>query len=384
VDADGRHRAAAVSGKPLMLRALRVPVGWGEIVRRTWNEVIADNCLGLAAQLAYYFFLALFPALLFLLAIMSFVPIENLMETVTTTLARVAPSDVLNLIRDQILKIAQDKDGGLLTLGMLGTIWSTSAGMTAIIDTLNQAYDIHEGRPWWKVRLTAVGLTVALAIFIVGSTILVVAGPTLADKVAAWFHLGSAFAWTWKILQWPLVFGLASLGIAIIYYYAPDAEQEWMWITPGSILATLLWLLISLGFRVYITNFGSYTETYGAVGGVIVVMLWFYLSGLAVLVGAELNAEIEHASPYGKESGEKVPGEKKKIGALAERDWDDRRARGTLRPAFASVNCDLDRALPPAAAAPPRASDWLLGGIPVAAAAAMAVARVRKQFKAAA
>ena len=367
-----------------MLRALRVPVGWGEIVRRTWNEVIADNCLGLAAQLAYYFFLALFPALLFLLAIMSFVPIENLMETVTTTLARVAPSDVLNLIRDQILKIAQDKDGGLLTLGMLGTIWSTSAGMTAIIDTLNQAYDIHEGRPWWKVRLTAVGLTVALAIFIVGSTVLVVAGPAMADKVAAWFHLGSAFAWTWKILQWPLVFGLASLGIAIIYYYAPDAEQEWIWITPGSILATLLWLLISLGFRIYVTNFGSYTETYGAVGGVIVVMLWFYLSGLAVLVGAELNAEIEHASPYGKEPGEKVPGEKKKIGALAERDWDDRRARGTLRPAFASVNCDLDRALPHAAAARPRASDWLLGGIPVAAAAAMAVARVRKRFKAAA
>ena len=118
--------------------------------RRTWSEVIADNCLGLAAQLAYYFFLALFPALLFLLAIISFVPIENLMETITTTLARVAPSDVLSLIQGQILEIAQDKDGGLLTLGMLGTIWSTSAGMTAIIDTLNQAYDIHEGRPWWK------------------------------------------------------------------------------------------------------------------------------------------------------------------------------------------------------------------------------------------
>jgi membrane protein len=131
--------------------------------------------------------------------------------------------------------------------------------------------------------------------------------------------------------------------MAIIYYYAPDAEQDWIWITPGSVLATLLWLLISLGFRFYVTSFGSYTETYGAVGGVIVLMLWFYLSGLAVLVGAELNAEIEHASPYGKESGEKVPGEKKRIGALAERDWNDRRARGALRPAFASVNCDLDR-----------------------------------------
>ncbi len=365
-----------------MLRALRVPIGWGEIARRTWSEVIADNCLGLAAQLAYYFFLALFPALLFLLAIVSFVPIENLMETITTTLARVAPSDVLALIQEQILKIAQDKDGGLLTLGMLGTIWSTSSGMTAIIDTLNQAYDIHEGRPWWKVRLTAVGLTVALAVFIVGSTVLVVAGPTLADKVATWFHLGSAFAWTWKVVQWPLVILIVSLGMAIIYYYAPDAEQDWIWITPGSVLATLLWLLISLGFRLYVASFGAYTETYGAIGGVIVVMLWFYLSGLAVLVGAELNAEIEHASPYGKEPGEKVAGEKKKIGALAERDWDDRRARGALRPAFASANCDLDRTLPPAPAARLRASDWILGGIPITAATAIAVAKVRKRLKA--
>jgi membrane protein len=366
-----------------MLRALRIPIGWGDLLRRTYAEVLADNCLGLAAQLAYYFFLALFPALLFLLAIVSFVPIENLMETITTTLARVAPSDVLNLIRDQVLKIAQDKDGGLLTLGMLGTIWSTSSGMTAIIDTLNQAYDIQEARTWWKVRLIAVGLTVALAVFIVGSTVLVVAGPAIADKVAGWFHLGTAFALTWKIAQWPVVFVLVSTGIAIIYYFAPDAEQEWMWITPGSILATLLWLLISLGFRIYVTNFGSYTESYGAVGGVIVVMLWFYLSGLAILVGAEVNAEIEHASPHGKEPGEKVPGEKKKIGSLAARLWNEQKANGTFRPAFANENCDLDRELTPVPTGDrtPRASDWILGGIPLAAATAITFAKLWKQLQ---
>jgi len=365
-----------------MLKALRVPIGWGELFRRTWAEVLADNCLGLAAQLAYYFFLALFPALLFLLAIISFIPIENLMDTITGNLARVAPSDVLNLVRDQILKIAQDKDGGLLTLGMLGTIWSTSSGMTAIIDTLNQAYDIHEGRSWWKVRLTAVGLTVALAVFIVGSTVLVVAGPAIADKLAASFHLGAAFALTWKILQWPVVFALVAVGIGIIYYYAPDAEQEWVWITPGSILATVLWLLVSLGFRFYVTSFGTYTESYGAVGGVIVVMLWFYLSGLAVLAGAELNAEIEHASPHGKEPGEKVPGEKRKIGRLAERLWKDRKAQGTFRPAFANENCDLDRDLAPVPAgdARPRPSDWILGGIPLAAATAITLAKLWKRL----
>jgi membrane protein len=367
-----------------MLRALRIPIGWIDLFKRTAAEVIADNCLGLAAQLAYYFFLALFPALLFLVALISFIPIENLLNTITGTLARVAPGDVLTVIQDQVLKIAQDKDGGLLTLGMIGTVWSTSSGMTAIIDTLNQAYDIHEGRPWWKVRLTAIGLTVALAIFIVGSTVLVVAGPALADKVATTFHLGAAFAWTWKIVQWPLVFGLVSLGIAIMYFFAPDAEQEWIWITPGSIVATLLWLLISLGFRFYVTNFGAYTETYGAIGGVIVVMLWFYLSGLAVLVGAELNAEIEHASPYGKDPGEKEAGEKKKIGTLAERDWEERHARGEFRPAIANGTCDVDRQLPPLPTGPrqPRASDWILGGVPLGAAAFLTFARLRKRIKA--
>jgi membrane protein len=233
-----------------MLKAFRIPIGWSALAKRTWAEVIADNCLGLAAQLAYYFFLALFPALLFLVAVLSFVPVDNLMDTILGTLSRVAPVEVLSIVQDQILKVAHDQAGGLLTFGMLGTIWSSSSGVTAIIDSLNQAYDIQEARPWWKVRLTALALTVALASFIVISTVLVVAGPTLAEKVAEWFHLGAAFTWTWKVVQWPVVFTLVSIAMALIYYYAPDAEQDWLWITPGSILATFLWLVISLGFKV--------------------------------------------------------------------------------------------------------------------------------------
>jgi membrane protein len=300
-----------------MRRAVHMPLTWTELARRTTNRVIAENCLGLAAQLAYYFFLALFPALLFLVAIVSFIPVHGLLDSITGTLGRVAPYEALQLIQDQILHIAHQKNGGLLTLGMLGTIWSTSSGVGAIIDTLNQAYRIQEARPWWKVKLIALGLTVALAFFIVISTVLVLVGPALAEKVAQWAHLGPAFAWTWKIAQWPLVFALVALALALTFYYAPDAEQQWIWITPGSIFATVLWLLISLGFRFYVTRFGSYNATYGAIGGAIVMMLWFYLSGLAVLVGAVLNAEIEHASPYGKDPGEKRIGEKKEIEALA-------------------------------------------------------------------
>jgi membrane protein len=363
-----------------VLKAFQVPITWRELFKRVATEVMADNCLGLAAQLAYYFFLALFPALLFLVAVISFIPITGLLDAITAMLARVAPGEVLTIVREQLLKIANDKSTGLLTLGMLGTIWSTSSGMTAIIDTLNQAYDIQESRPFWKVRLMAVGLTVALALFIVISLALVLVGPTLAEKVAVWAHMGPVFAWTWKILQWPIVFALVTLGIALIYYFAPDAEQDWTYITPGSILATALWLVISLIFKFYIANFTSYTATYGIIGGAIVLMLWFYVSALAVLVGAELNAEIEHASPYGKEPGEKVPGEKRMLGPAAERAWKASKAAGAFKPAIAAANCIVDVDLPPASAPPPRKarfSDWVVTGLVVAETAALTWTKLR-------
>ena len=367
-----------------MLRAFKIPIGWTDLFKRTAMEVMADNCLGLAAQLAYYFFLALFPALLFLVALISFIPINNLLDTITGTLARVAPSEVLTIIQQQVVTIAQDKDGGLLTLGMLATIWSCSSGVLAIIDTLNQAYDITETRPWWKVRLTALALTVALAAFIVVSTVLVIAGPTLAEKVAEWFHLGAVFTWTWKVLQWPVVFVLVTLAIAIIFYYAPDAEQEWVWLTPGAVLATVLWLIVSLAFKLYVSNFGDYNATYGAIAGVIVLMLWFYVSALAVLVGAELNAEIEHASPYGKDPGEKQLGAKKKIGVLAERAWQERQRPEAMTPVTAHNNCDIDAELPkdaPPRQREPRASDWILSGLVLGEAAALTYAKLRTRFK---
>jgi membrane protein len=231
----------------------------------------------------------------------------------------IAPADMMQIINEQMKDIANGQHGGLLTFGFVMALWSSSAAVVAITDALNRAYDIEEGRPWWKVRLIAITLTVGLAAFILLAFGLVLIGPTLAERVAAAAGLGAVFEWGWKILQWPVVFALIAIAIAILNYFGPDADQDWAWVSPGAVVATALWILASLAFKFYVGNFANYNETYGSLGGVIVLMLWFYISGVAILVGAEMNAEIEHASPHGKDPGEKVPGERKKLGTRAAR-----------------------------------------------------------------
>jgi membrane protein len=316
-----------------MFAAFDIPLSWGELLKRTAKETSNDDCLGLAAQLAYYFFLALFPAFLFVLALASFFPLANFTDEIVSALRPVAPTEVLGFLEEQLRRLSNADSGGILTMGFLLAIWSSSAALVAISGSLNRAYDIEETRPWWKVRLTAIGLTVALALMILISFSLIVIGPTIAEQLASSLGLGAAFEWTWKILQWPVAFFLVSTAVGLVYYFAPDAEQDWVWITPGAVLGTLLWLLVSLAFKFYAANFADYNATYGTVGGVIVLLLWFYMSGLAILVGAELNAEIEHASPYGKAPGEKVPGQKRKIGVAAARAYKERLERLPTPPA---------------------------------------------------
>lgn len=308
-----------------MFETFQIPLSWTELIKRTVNQISKDNVLGLAAQLSFYLLLALVPAILFLVALASFLP-GHLIEQMMANLAGVAPPTMVDLLKEQLSAIAEGQNGGLLTFGVLMAVWSSSAAIVGAIDAMNRVYDIEEGRPWWKVRLTAIALTLALAVLVVISMGLVVAGPAVAEWMAAHFGFGPVFEWSWKILQWPLIIVMITIGIGLLNYYGPDAEQDWQWITPGALLAVLLWLVASLAFRFYVTNFGSYNETYGTLGGVIILMLWFYISSLAILVGGEMNAEIEHASPHGKDPGEKVPGEKRKIGSAAARAYKKRSA----------------------------------------------------------
>jgi len=183
---------------------------------------------------------------------------------------------------------------------------------------LNRAYDLEESRPWWKVRLVAIGLTVGLALFILVALTLVLAGPTIATYLDERLGMGSALKWTWLILQWPIALALVTIALGLLFYFGPDADRDWTWLTPGAVFGSVLWLLASLATKLYVANFSDYNAAYGSVGAVMVVMLWLYVSSVAVLVGAELNSEIEHASPGGR-AGQKAPGERPAVGPNAAR-----------------------------------------------------------------
>ncbi|MGE3177416.1 MAG: YihY/virulence factor BrkB family protein [Vicinamibacterales bacterium] len=342
-----------------MLAYFDTSLSWSDLLKRTVKETQADNGLGLAAQLAYYFFLALVPALIFLVALAGAVTRPELVQRLIDMMSGTVPPDVVNIVRDQLVSVSQGGQGGILTFGAAAALWSSSAAMVALIDALNRAYDIEDARPWWRQRLTAILLTLGVATFMIVSLILVIAGPQLAGSLAGRLGLGTAFEWTWKLLQWPLVFLLVALAIGLIYRFAPDAEQDFVFLTPGSVVATFLWLVGSLGFRLYVVNFGSYNETYGTLGGIIVLLLWLYLSGLVVVVGAEMNAEIEHASEHGKAAGEKRPGERAVLGPRAARAFRERQRPGAQPPRAAA---ETSGPLPEAVAGLAR-SGAVVGGV---------------------
>jgi membrane protein len=280
-------------------------LGAKELARRVIHEIQKDECLGRASQLAYYFLFALFPFFLFLTTLLGYLPIPDLLDRLLETLGQMLPGEALQLVEDNIRQLVTGRRGGLLSFGILAALWTSSSALTAIIDSLNRAYDVEEGRPFWKVRLTAIGLTVGLSAFIVVALVLLTFGPQLGGWVADLVGLGRVFELTWNILRWPAIVCLLVVATALVYYFAPDVEQEWKWITPGSACAVLGWLLASLGFAFYVNHFGSYNATYGSIGAVIVLLTWMYVSGLLLLVGGEINAEIEHAAPSGKDPGEK-------------------------------------------------------------------------------
>ena len=293
-------------------------LSWFELAKRVWHEVQEDNVFGRAAELSYYFLLALFPFLIFLTSIIGFVlgSGTGTRHQLFNYLARIMPPSAFQLIDNTMWEVSKASTGGKLAFGILAALWAASNGLSAITESLNTAYDLTESRPWWKQRLTAIILTVALSVLIILALVLIIGGGHISEWLAATYGLGNAFPLAWKIIQWPVVLGCMVLSFALIYFFAPDFhEQAWKWLTPGAAIGVALWLLVSIAFRVYLHFFDSYSATYGSLGAVIILMLWLYFTGAAVLIGGEVNSEIENAAakkgePEAKEKGEKAPNEK--------------------------------------------------------------------------
>jgi membrane protein len=284
-----------------------------QLASRVWAEINEDEVIDRGAALAYYFLFALFPALLFLTALLGLLPIPNLMDRLMEYVSQALPSDAASITQRTLSEILRGAHGGLLSIGVLGALWAASNGIASIMTSLNAVYDVPETRPFWKRKALAIGLTLLFSAFILTALVLMIFGPKLGETVASWVGLGAVFTLVWNVVSIPIVIVLVAIGVALVYYLAPDVEQRFRWVTPGSALAVALWLLMSIGLRWYVAHFANYNATYGSIGGVILLMLWLYLTGIALLVGGEVNAVIEHAAanrgaPDAKAEGDAVPG----------------------------------------------------------------------------
>jgi len=276
-----------------------------QLAVRVYRQINEDDVWGYAAQLAFYFLFAIFPFFIFLTALLAYVPIPDLMGQLLEVLAGLVPEQVLAVIQKNLEQLLAEPRGGLLSFGILLALWMASSAFAAITNSLNRAYGVTESRPFWKVRGMAIVLTVGLAVMIILSMALLIFGPELGGLLAERLGVGGAFDVAWNLIRWPVIVLLMILGAALIYYFAPDVEQAWRWITPGSVFAVIAWIPMSLLFGLYVEHFGDYNRTYGSIGAIIMLLTWMYLSGFFLLVGGEINAEIEDAAASGKNRGEK-------------------------------------------------------------------------------
>jgi membrane protein len=241
--------------------------------------------------------LAFFPFLIFLVSLASLIIDPGQAQVLIDQLARVAPGAVTQIVSERLRALGESQPTGLLTVSAAGAVWAASGGIAALMRALNVVYDVEESRPFWKVRLIAVATTLGAALISVVATLLAVATPAIADAVGG--PVGQVILW----LRLPVAGFLMIWVWALLYYLLPDVQQSFKLITPGSVLGVLVWLIASWAFSLYVSNFGKYDVTYGALGGVVVMLFWMWITAQVLMLGAEVNAVLEHRSPEGKKLG---------------------------------------------------------------------------------
>ncbi|CAH0345219.1 YihY/virulence factor BrkB family protein [Bacillus sp. CECT 9360] len=275
------------------------------IGKQLGREIKEDRATGLAAEQAYYYILALFPMLILLLSILPYLSIQP--QEALDFLENIMPSETTEVFREDIIKLVSEQNGGLLTFGILGTLWSASNGINAFIHSMNVAFDVEETRSFIKARLLSILLTLGLTVAFVVALLLPVFGKVILDYVKMIIPVPDSMEILFSILRWVIAIVVISLVLAVMYRYAPNKHYPFKQVIPGAIVATVIWQLISLGFSFYITNFGNYSSTYGSLGGVIVLMLWLYLTGLALVIGGEINAIVHRQSTPTTRTSRKTP-----------------------------------------------------------------------------
>jgi len=280
--------------------------------KRVYNEFDEDEVFTRAAALAFYFVSALVPMVFFLMAILGLLAQgHDLQSGLLGYAGRFMPPDAYTLMQKSLKEITTNSTGLKLAIGLVLALWSGAGGVSSIMDALNRCYHVKDSRPFWKQRLIAIALTIALSALTITALIIILYGGDIAGFVGNHTGLSTPIVMAWRIVQWPVALFFVVLAFALLYFWGPDTKQDWQWITPGSLVGVLLWIGVSLIFRVYLHYFNSYSKTYGSLGAVIILLYWLFISGLALLAGGEINSEIENAAaerghPDAKEAGEKV------------------------------------------------------------------------------
>lgn len=269
------------------------------------REISDDNVFNGAAALAYYLTLAIFPALILVMSIIPYLPIQNVDRAIMDLLRQGLPEEASGMMTRVVNEVTREQRGGLLSLGLLGTLWAASAGMYAIMQQLNITYDVKEERSFIRARTVAIVLSLVFGVLVIGAFSLIVLGGIIQDWIGARLGFSGALLTFFAAFRWFVIVLALLIGFALIYRYAPNVEQDFKFISPGSVLGVLLLVIVSYGFALYTRNFANYSATYGSIGAIIILMLWLYIAGLVILIGSEINSLIEHYSPEGKRKGEK-------------------------------------------------------------------------------
>lgn len=265
-------------------------LGLVELGRRVWKKSNEDNVFGTAAELSYCFLLSLFPMLIFLTSLVGFLP--GLRESVLSGLATAMPAEAMRIVEEALADVVGKRSPGILWVGAIGSLWAASRGVVVLIRALNLAYDVKERRPYWKVWLMATALTIGLSVFVIAGAVLIMFGDWLSLWISRSLGLGSPMILLWG-LDYIIGLALLLIGLEGAYYFGPDTNQDWQWMTPGAACALIAAVAGSLLFSLYLRVGPSHSATYGSLGAVIVLMLWLQFIGLAILIGGEINGAIE-------------------------------------------------------------------------------------------